>query len=453
MKFAWTAGRCNPRGMPRWGTWVLLATAAACSGERTHTGEAVAAPTTPADASVAGATDAAAPADAGVAVGAIVPCHGDDDDLLPAPHDTLTLTKATYKDLPGWGQDKPAEALPSFLRSCTQLATLKDNEPIGHDGHGGIARQWRRACKLAAKVPAGNDAAAQKFFESEFVPWQAAGKSGPDGKMTAYDVQELRASRKKHGKYQHPIYGRPADLVMVDLSKFIRDSHGRRISGRFDAKTGDLVPFYTRKEIRLGALAGRKLELMYVDEPIDLLFAHIEGSAKAKMDDGTVVWLDYAGKNGRSYRGVGEILKSLGAFKTPGSGTMQGIRKWFEDNRPRWNEVVDQVASFVFFQEAKNDGPLGSQMVVLIPKRSLAIDRAFIAQSTPIWVDTRAPIANKKGTTPWRQLVIAQDTGGGIKGAVRGDIYWGDDAAAAEVAGRLGGKGRYWLLLPKGVTK
>jgi membrane-bound lytic murein transglycosylase A len=171
------------------------------------------------------------------------------------------------------------------------------------------------------------------------------------------------------------------------------------------------------------------------------------------MDDGSVVWLDFAGKNGRSYKGVGGILKELGAFQKPGDGTMQGIRKWFENNRNRWNEVVDQVASFIFFEEAKQQGAMGTQMAVLSARRSMAVDRAFVALSTPIWVSTTAPIAGTQNYGPWRQLLIAQDTGGGIMGAVRGDIYWGDDAKAADIGGRMGGKGRYWLLLPKGVTK
>jgi membrane-bound lytic murein transglycosylase A len=143
----------------------------------------------------------------------------------------------------------------------------------------------------------------------------------------------------------------------------------------------------------------------------------------------------------------------MGGLSAPGSGTMQGIRKWLADNRTKWNEIVDQISSFVFFEEAKQQGAMGSQMVVLTARRSMAIDRAFIAQATPIWVDTRAPVANSAAYAPWRQLLIAQDTGGGILGAVRGDIYWGDDAVAGDIGGRMGGKGRYWLLLPKGVTK
>lgn len=382
------------------------------------------------------------------------PCAADGDPATNdgPPHDKLTLTKATFKDLPGWQDDKLAEAIGSFLRSCEALAKLRDQDPIGSDGHGGVAGQWRKACAAASKVKAGDDAGARTMFETEFVPYQAAGTKGPDGKMTGYYVQELRGSRKRTGKFQTPVYARPKDLVEIELKQFISDAHARRIWGRVNDK-GKLEPFFTREEIRKGALDGRGLELLYIDEPIDLLFAHIEGTGKAKLDDGTTVWLDFNGKNGRAYMGVGAILKGMGQLTAPGSGTMQGIRKWFESNRARWDEVVDKVHSFVFFAESKYQGALGTQMVILTGQRSMAVDRAFIAMSTPIWVDTRAPIPNTTTYGPWRKLLIAQDTGGGIQGAVRGDIYWGDDAAAADIGGRMGGPGRYWVLLPKGVTK
>ena len=379
-------------------------------------------------------------------------CAPADPDAAAASRETLILTKAKYSDLPGWTDDKLSEAVPSFLSSCAVIANLKDGDPMGHDGHGGKASQWRKACAAAAKVKPGDDAGARAMFEAEFVAWSAAGKAGAEGKLTGYNVQQLHASRKKGGKFQIPIYDRPKDLVMIDLSKHIPDAHGRRIWGKLDSK-GEVTPYPTRAEIRKGALAGQNLELMYADDAVDVLFAHIEGSAKAIMDDGSVVWLEFAGKNGRAYRGVGGVLKSMGELKAPGSGTMQGIRQWFVDHPGKFDEVIDQSSSFVFFRESTKSGAVGSQMVVLTPQRSMAIDRAFIAQSTPIFVDTRAPIVGKPGAAPWRQLLIAQDTGGGILGPVRGDIYWGDDLAAAERGGRMGGPGKYWLLLPKGVSK
>jgi membrane-bound lytic murein transglycosylase A len=375
-----------------------------------------------------------------------------EEEIPPPPHDQLKLTKVKWKDLPGWTDDKLGEAVPSFLASCAVIATLADGAAVGHDGHGGIAKQWRHACAEAAKLQAGDDNAARAFFEAEFVPWQAAGKAGPDGKLTGYFVQELNASRKKGGKYQTPILARPKDLVMIDLSQFVGDAHGRRLWGRHDAK-GNIVPYFTRAEIRKGALDAQKLVIMYADDPIDVLFAHIEGSAKAVMDDGSIVWLEFDGKNGRAYKGVGKALKERGVLTGVYNGTMPGIRKWFVDNPKKFDEVVDENASYVFFKESAKAGAVGSQGVTLTTRRSMAIDRAFIAHGTPIWVDGRAPVPGKQGTIPYRSLLIAQDTGGGILGAVRGDIYWGDDAVAEDLAGRMGGPGRYWLLLPKGVTK
>ncbi len=142
----------------------------------------------------------------------------------PAAHDRLKLTKARWADLPGWADDKHAEAVPAFIVSCVKLAELADTDPVGADGHGGFAKQWRRACDKAGKLTQGDHKAARDFFESEFVPYEAAGKAGPVGKLTGYFVQEIHASRKRGGKYQIPILSRPPDLVMIELAQFIRDA-------------------------------------------------------------------------------------------------------------------------------------------------------------------------------------------------------------------------------------
>ena len=245
--------------------------------------------------------------------------------------------------------------------------------------------------------------------------------------------------------------GRPDDLVMVDLSKFIKDAHARRIWAQLEH--GELAPYPTRAQIRAGAIAGRAVELMYADDPVDVLFAQIEGSAKAVLDDGSVEWLEFAGKNGRAYRGVGGVLRGSGLL-APGQGTMQGIRAWLAAHPDRFHEIVDQDASYVFFMKSKQPGAVGSQQVILTAERSVAVDRSLIALSTPVWVEGHAPMVGQPGkTAPWRHLLIAQDTGAGIVGAVRGDIYWGDDAAAAERGGRMGGPGKVWLLLPRGVAR
>jgi membrane-bound lytic murein transglycosylase A len=365
------------------------------------------------------------------------------------PRDPMTLTATTFAALPAWTEDHLAEAVPSFLNSCARLAELPDGAPVGVDGAGGKARQWRAACAAAAKLKPGDDDGARKMFEREFVPYVAAGKGGTRGKLTGYDVQEMHASKTRHDAYQIPVLARPSDLAMVDLGDFLRDAHARKLWGRLDPK-GKLVAYPTRQEIRTGALGPRAVALVYADDPVDVLYAQIEGSAKAVLDDGTTMWLEFDGKNGRSYRGVGGVFKTLGLLGK-GQRTMQGMRTWFKANPKRFDEIVDQDQSYVFFKVSAKPGAVGTQDVILTAERSMAVDRSQVALSTPIWVETRVPIVGKPGAEDWHHLLIAQDTGAGIMGAVRGDIYWGDDAKAAEFGGRMGGPGKYWLLLPRGV--
>jgi membrane-bound lytic murein transglycosylase A len=266
---------------------------------------------------------------------------------------------------------------------------------------------------------------------------------------TGYHVQALRGSRTRHGRYQVPLLARPPDLVSVELSAFVPDGRGRRIWGRVDPATGSLVPYPSRAELRRAPLEERQV-LLWVDDPVDAVFAEIQGSGKVALAEGGTLWIGFAGKNGHRFRGVGGILRRMGELR-PGEGTAQGIRAWFAAHPERYHEIVDQNPAKVFFQISRRAGAIGTQGVVLTPRRSLAVDRAVIALSTPVWVETRVRLAGARRAAPWRHLLVAQDTGGAILGPVRGDIYWGDDAEAAEVAGRTGGPGRFWLLLPRSI--
>ncbi len=412
--------------------------------------DAGAADAPPASDAAADAADAADAAVDATAVTAVPPPCPRVVPRPPPPIDRVSFAKARFAELDGWADDHHAEALPAFLRSCTRLAALADDAWVGLDHRYGRARQWRAACAAAARVAGGDDAAARRFFERELTPWQVAGRRGPVGKMTAYFVQPLRASRTRHGPYQTPIYRRPPELVMIDMAACSPTGRGRKLWGKLDPVTGALVPLPTRAEIRLGALAGRDLELLWVDDPIDALFLNIEGSGRATLDDGTEIWVEYDGKNGQPYAGPARLLRAKGELPR-GQGTMQGIRAWFATHRDRFDEIVDGDASMVFFKLGTEPGAVGSQGVMLTPRRSAAVDRNFVAASTPLWIDTQAPRATGRGTEPWRHLMIAQDTGGNIKGAVRADLYWGPDAADGEIAGHLGGAGRYWALLPRTV--
>lgn len=361
--------------------------------------------------------------------------------------DRLTLEPARFADLPGWAADRHAEAIPAFLASCEAIAALPDRAPLGVTATGGRARDWRAACAAARRLSPGDDGAARAFFEAEFRPYAALGKAGATGKLTGYHVQALRGSRTRHGRYQVPLFARPPDLVSVELGDFIADGRSRRIWGRVE--NGRLVPYPTRAELRRRPVDEKRV-VVWVDDPVDAVFAEIQGSGKVALAEGGTLWIGFAGKNGHRFRGVGGILRRMGELRR-GQGTTQGIRAWFAAHPDRYDEIVDQNPAKVFFQVSPRPGAIGTQGVVLTARRSMAVDRAVIALSTPLWVDTRVRLAGARRAAPWRHLLVAQDTGGAILGPVRGDIYWGDDGESAEVAGRTGGPGRIWLLLPRAI--
>ena len=355
------------------------------------------------------------------------------------------LARVKFADLPGWADDEVGRAIPAFLRSCRKLRRMGDEERVGRTDTGGLAADWRRACERADRVPPADHAAARAFFEGEFVPFLASNNDDPVGRFTGYYEPLLHGSRRRHGKYQVPLHRRPADLVTVELSKFLSDGRGRRLAGRIvDRK---LEPFDTRADIVGGSLAGKKLELIWVDDAVDAFFVQVQGSGRVKLDTGETVRIGYAATNGHRYTAIGRVLIAEGHL-TRESVSMQSIRAYLEANPKRADEVMNKNASYVFFELIEGDGPYGSQGVVLTDERSIAIDRNYIPQSAPLWLDTVAPIAGVEGEKPLRRLVIAQDTGGAILGPVRGDVYWGGDDAAADVAGRMKSVGRYFLLLP-----
>ena len=358
---------------------------------------------------------------------------------------------ATFDDLPGWTDDTHGDALPSFLASCDVIMARPMTAPVGYDGRSGTVGQWRQACTNAARLDVRKHAAARAFFEREFQPWRLETAAGDDGKMTAYCVQPLRGSRTRTGPYQWPLYGRPADLIEVQTSDFLEDGRGRRLWGQVDPATGLMHKYPTRAELRRsGALVGH--EVLWVDDPVDAIMAQIEGSARATLPDGGEVWVDFDGKNGRPHRGLVKILRDRGILR--GTITLAEARAWYAAHLDQFETLMDDNNSMVFFALSDEPGAKGSQGVVLTPRRSLAVDRALVAHSTPMWIDTTSP-GTKSGSEPagpWRKLAIAQDTGGAILGGIRVDIYMGADADGVDLCNRLNTPGRAWLLLPKGVT-
>jgi len=373
-----------------------------------------------------------------------------------APTGHLVLTPARFADLPGWHDDPVAQAMPALQLSCRKMASLPDSEPLGRDDLGGIAGtagDWRSACAAAARVPAGDDQAARAFFETQFRPFAAADGGERSGLFTGYYEALLHGSRKRSARFHVPLYGRPPELVTVDLGKFRPDWHGKRIAGRVDG--GALVPLPDRAAIEKGALSHRGLELVWVDSPVDAFFLEIQGSGRILLAEGGEMRVGYAGDNGRTYTAIGRELVRRGVYK-PEEVSMQSIRRWLDSHPGEAEGLMDTNASYVFFEEVHGEGrggPLGAEGVPLTPGRSLAVDRQHWPLGVPLWLDATAPAPKEtQPDRPLRRLLIAQDTGGAIRGPIRGDVFWGAGPEPESIAGRMKNPGRLWVLLPASVN-
>lgn len=369
-----------------------------------------------------------------------------------APPPGLTLVAARYADLPGWESDRQGEAMEALRRSCARIERLADEAPSDRlagpeaQGRGGHAADWRRACAAIAAVDHRNDAAVRAAIEQNFRPYRALGQGSPSGLFTGYYEPELKGSSRRHGPYTQPLYARPPDLIEVDLGRFSSEWQGRRLVGRLMGTR--LEPYPDRAAIDGGVLDGKGLELTWVDSTIDAFFLQIQGSGRVVLEDGSLLRLGYAAGNGRAYVAIGRVLVEKGAM-TLDQVSLQSIKAWLVTHPEEAPAILERNPSYVFFQVLDQEGPNGSEGIMLTPGRSLAIDRTFLPLGLPLWLDVADPL-DPAGRI--RRLVVAQDTGGAIKGPVRGDLFWGHGSEAEARAGRMRSEGGYWLLIPLAVA-
>ncbi len=371
--------------------------------------------------------------------------------FVPAPAH-LRLDEGSFSNLIGWGATDPRAGLDAFARSCLSRAARPDMEALGGAGYGGVAGDWRAACAGAGtEMP--DAASARAFFESRFVPYRVAAGRNEEGLFTGYYEPLLHGSRKMHGRYRTPLYGVPADLVTADLGLFRDSLKGQHIAGRVE--NGRFVPYATRAEIARHGLTRTKA-IVYVDDPVDAFFLQVQGSGRVQMDHGGMLRAVYAGQNGRPYTAIGKVLIEKGAL-TRDNVSMQSIRAWLAAHPAEMQDVLNADASYVFFAEKPVAdtalGAEGAEGVALTPQASLAVDRRVHALGVPVWLDTTAPAEDAtKPDAPFNRLLVMQDTGGAITGAVRGDVYWGYGPEAASIAGRMKTAGTMTLLLPKAIA-
>ena len=355
--------------------------------------------------------------------------------VKPASPKAKTLEAVSWSDLPGWIGDDLRAAWPAFLRGCTRLEAQA---------------AWRETCALAERLPA--TASVREFFESKFLPYRVADADGSvEGLATGYYEPLLRGSRIEEGAYRYPLYAAPDDLLTVDLTSIDPQLKHLRLRGRLEGRR--VVPYYPRAEIERGlpALAGKAL--LWVDDPVDLFFLQIQGSGRVRLPSGEAVRVGYADQNGQPYKSIGRYLVERGELKLE-DASMQGIKAWGAAHPEKLDALLDQNPSYVFFRELPSaaigngsdaDGPVGALGVTLTPERSIAVDPRFIPLGAPVFLATTWP----GSTQALARLVLAQDRGGAIHGAVRADYFWGFGDAAGAQAGRMRQSARMWVLLPR----
>ena len=311
----------------------------------------------------------------------------------------LSAEVLDFEALDGWRDDNHVQALQSFLATCDLIKTP----------------DWQPICAMAADVPK-DDASARSFFELFFKPVVVG---NPPALFTGYFEPELDGSPIRTGRFKYPIYRRPPELQ-------------------------EGMIYHTRSAIEGGAIAGRGLELAWLDDPVDVYFLQVQGSGRIRMTDGTVVRVGYAGKNGHAYRSVGQEMVRRGTHSLDQVSAPE-IANYVRSNPGSGQDLLDTNPSYVFFRKIgtlkAEDGPIGAMGRSITTLRSIAIDPKFTPLGAPVWIE-------KDGRRPIRSLMVAQDTGGAIKGMQRADIFYGTGSDAGQAAGTVKDPGRMVLLLP-----
>lgn len=347
---------------------------------------------------------------------------------------TVRFEASSWSQLPGWQADQAHEAWSAFLQSCN----AKRPQPA-----------LLNACTAAKPLAIKNAEQARAFFEAHFTPYRIVRKEGlttaNTGLITGYYEPLLLGSRKPSATFATALYATPDDMLTLELGNVFPELQGKRVRGRLQGKK--VLPYYDRAALQNNpSLKGK--ELVWVDSAIDAFFLEVQGSGRVQLNDNSVIRLAYADQNGQPYRSIGRYLVDKGEL-TLEESSGPAIRRWIQANPTRAQEVLNSNPSVVFFREEHIDdpsiGPKGSLGVPLTAGRSVAVDAAFIPLGTPLFLSTTYPTTE----APLQRLVMAQDTGGAIKGPVRADLFWGFGANAGESAGLMKQQGELWLLWPR----
>lgn len=330
------------------------------------------------------------------------------------------LEPVSFAELPGWADADLAPGFAAFRRSCGGKRST--GGAITIDPAAWQPAAWQRACDAALALRRPTAADLRHYFTDYFTPQRVAGRDGADGLFTGYYEPSLAASRRRRPGYEVPIHALPPGIAATPNP-----------------------PLPPRAEIDSGAAGKDWPVLFWARDPVDVFTLHIQGSGRLRLAEGGTARISYAGNNGHDYVAIGRLMRERGLLP-PDRTNMPEIRAWLAANPEAGRALMRENPRYIFFRRIAGDGAVGQGGVPLTPMASLAVDPRFIPSGAPIWLDTNWPAEKQR---PLRTLVVAQDTGAAIKGAVRGDLFWGSGADALEKAGRMAERGRYYLLLPK----
>lgn len=363
----------------------------------------------------------------------------------------LEITNSQYlplawSDVPGWTDDDQLAAYRTFRASCKPITAKPDGTPEDK----ALGDSLRDPCREARASDLADNAAARAFFERHFEPLKISKLGDADGFVTGYYEPVIEGSRTQNEVYNVPVYRRPSNLF---VRGFKQDATSLPNKGPVYRKIGrrKLVPYYDRAEIEDGAIEGRGLEIAWLRNQTDLLFAQIQGSARISLDDGSTVRINYDAYNGHPYTPVGRILIERGIIPRE-QMSMQRIREWMEQNPEGANELRRMNRSYIFFREvqlSEKDEAVGAQGIPLTPGRSIAVDKSLHVYGTPFFITGELPIDSEKSKTAFHRLMIAQDTGSAIVGPARADLYFGAGQDAGKVSGRLKHNIQFVMLVPR----
>ena len=309
---------------------------------------------------------------------------------------------------------------------------------------------WKNACDTAnsLNLQTNNNPdsdSVRAYFRQNFSVYKTTNVDGAEsGLITGYYQPILKGSRTKSAKYPFPLYTTPPDLITVELDGLFPELKYKRVRGRVVGNK--LVPYFNRAEIETDNSPIKGRELVYIDNIVDVFFLQIQGSGVVQFENGEQVMVGYADQNGHTYNSVGRLLIERGEL-TSANASMAGIKNWVKNNPLKFRELLNNNPSFVFFRELPSGlpGPIGALGVPILAERAVAVDPKFVPLGAPVFLSTTQPNNNK----PLKRLMMAQDTGGAIKGGVRADFFWGAGAEAGAKAGAMKQSGKIWVLLPK----